>query len=61
MVFQALLYHFLPGKTNEGQQTPGGNVLSYTTNGYLAFCISLLLSLGASVAGLIRPSIIAEH
>lgn len=61
VVFQALLYHFLPGKTSRGQQTPGGNVLSYTINGYLAFCMSLLLFLGTSVAGVIRPSIIAEQ
>lgn len=59
--FQALLYHYLPGKTCQGQQTPGGNVLSYTTNGLAALCTSLCLYIVASAAGIIRPTLIAEH
>lgn len=61
MAFQALLYHYVPGKTCHGQQTPGGNVLSYTTNGLPAFGITLALYVVASVSGLVRPTIIADH
>lgn len=61
IAFQALLYHYLPGKTCQGQQTPGGNVLSYTTNGLLAFLISLFLFVAGSAAGFIRPTLIADH
>jgi 7-dehydrocholesterol reductase len=57
---QALLYRYLPGPLCFGQQTPGGNLLSYTTNGVMAWAVTHLLFLAASVLGIIDPAIIAK-
>ncbi|OAX85062.1 hypothetical protein ACJ72_00563 [Emergomyces africanus] len=43
VLFQALLYSFLPGSTHEGQPTPAGNVLKYKINGLLAVVVTMLL------------------
>ena len=61
LLFQGLLYHFLPGPSCNGQRTPGGHTLQYTTNGLMAYCLTHLLFLAASVLGIIDPAIIAKH
>ncbi|EEH46411.2 uncharacterized protein PADG_02509 [Paracoccidioides brasiliensis Pb18] len=43
VLFQALLYSFLPGSTQEGQPTPAGNVLKYKINGMLAAMVTVWL------------------
>ncbi|KAL2369754.1 7-dehydrosterol-delta 7-reductase [Blastomyces gilchristii SLH14081] len=43
VLFQALLYSFLPGSTHEGQPTPAGNILKYKINGLLAAVVTTLL------------------
>ena len=57
---QALLYWYLPGLLCFGQQTPGGNLLSYTTNGVMAWAVTHLLFLTSSVLGIIDSAIIAK-
>jgi 7-dehydrocholesterol reductase len=57
---QALLCHYLPGKLCFGQRTPGGHLLSYNTNGVMAWAVTHLLFLVASVLGIIDPAIIAK-
>ncbi|PGH09599.1 hypothetical protein AJ79_05655 [Helicocarpus griseus UAMH5409] len=42
LLFQALLYTFLPGSTHEGQPTPAGHVLKYKINGLLASFVTAL-------------------
>lgn len=61
LLWQALLYGFLPGSLCFGQRTPGGHLLSYTTNGLMAWTITHVLYLTASVLGLLDPAIIARH
>lgn len=59
--FQALLYGHLPGPDSKGQMTPAGNLLTYTTNGMLAWVITHLLYVATSLAGILDPAIIAKH
>lgn len=61
LLFQALLYGYLPGPKCFGQRTPGGHLLSYTTNGLMAWTITHLLFLTASVLGLLDPAVIAKN
>lgn len=60
IITQALLFRFLPGPLCFGQRTPGGHLLSYTANGVMAWAITHLLYLGASVLGIIDPAIITK-
>lgn len=40
VLFQAALFQYLPGKDSLGQQTPGGNILPYRTNGLQAWFVT---------------------
>ena len=61
VLLQALLYRYLPGPVCQGQLTPGGNLLSYTTNGLDAWALTHLLYLVASVLGLLDPAVVAKN
>lgn len=61
LVFQALLYVYLPGPECHGQQTPGGHTLAYTANGLNAWALTHVLFLAAWTLGVIDPAIIAKH
>lgn len=61
VVFQALLYQFLPGKLSTGQLTPAGHLLEYRTNGLLAWFTSHVLFATVVVTGLVQPTIIAVY
>ncbi|KAF2138354.1 uncharacterized protein K452DRAFT_328886 [Aplosporella prunicola CBS 121167] len=60
VLFQALLYTILPGRS-KGQLTPAGNLLEYRTNGFLAWSITVSLSALLVGTGTIDPAIIAKH
>lgn len=60
ITLQALLYRFLPGELCFGQRTPGGHLLSYNANGVMAWAVTHLLYLTASVLGIVDPAIIAK-
>ncbi|KAB8272364.1 ergosterol biosynthesis ERG4/ERG24 family-domain-containing protein [Aspergillus minisclerotigenes] len=52
IVFQALLYSLLPGKTVYGPPTPGGNTLPYRVNGLLSWGITVgAVFLAACIGG----------
>ena len=61
ILWQALLYGYLPGRRCFGQRTPGGHLLDYTANGLMAWTITHLLYLTASFLGLLDPSVIANN
>lgn len=61
LLFQAFLYGYLPGPTSYGQMTPGGNLLKYCTNGLLAWAVTHVLYVTASLMGLLDPAIIAKN
>ena len=61
LLWQAVLYGWLPGPTCFGQRTPGGHLLNYTTNGLMAWALTHLLFLTACVLGVLDPGIIAKH
>ena len=60
LIWQALLYVSLPGSLCFGQRTPGGYLLSYTANGLMAWTLTHITYLTASVLGLIDPAVIAK-
>ncbi|KAH8883719.1 ERG4/ERG24 ergosterol biosynthesis protein [Thozetella sp. PMI_491] len=60
VLFQALLYTVLPGKST-GQLTAGGRLLDYSTNGFLAWVTSVLAFAVLALSGIIDPSFIARH
>jgi len=45
IIFQALLYVALPGKTGYGQPTPAGHTLPYTVNGLTTWVVTHALFL----------------
>ena len=61
VLFQALLYRYLPGKRCFGQRTPGGHLLSYTANGLLAWTITHVLFLAASALGILDPATVVKN
>ncbi|TGO66835.1 hypothetical protein BOTNAR_0053g00280 [Botryotinia narcissicola] len=61
LLFQALLYQFLPTKLSTGQLTPAGNLLKYRTNGLSAWFVTHALFLISSYCGLLDPAILAKH
>lgn len=61
LLFQALLYQFLPTKLSTGQLTPAGNLLKYRTNGLSAWFVTHALFLLSSYYGLLDPAILAKH
>ena len=61
LLWQTLLYGYLPGPSCSGQRTPGGHLLTYTANGLMAWSITHLLFLTASVLGILNAAIIARH
>ncbi|RGP79779.1 7-dehydrocholesterol reductase [Fusarium longipes] len=60
VVFQALLYTVLPGRSS-GQLTAGGELLHYNTNGLSAWAITVSTFTLLSLSGTIDPSIIARY
>ena len=61
LLYQAGLYHLLPGKLSVGQLTPAGHLLKYRTNGLIAWILTHVL-FGVSVLhGSVDPAIIARH
>jgi 7-dehydrocholesterol reductase len=62
LVFQALLYTFLPASIGYGQMTPAGHTLPYVVNGLRAWIIThVLFLIGSFGLGLFKASIIADH
>lgn len=60
VLFQAALYTVLPGRST-GQLTAGGKLLTYRTNGFQAWIITVLVFVLAALFGAIDLSIIAHH
>ena len=58
---QAFLYSHLGGPASKGQLTPAGNLLSYTTNGLLAWVVTHATFAAGTMAGFLDPAIIAKH
>lgn len=61
IALQAVLYIVLPGPLCKGQLTPAGHLLEYTTNGLLAWVLTSVLAIAASVSGFIDPAVVADH
>ena len=61
VVFQGLIYQFLPGPISTGQMTPAGNLLKYKTNGLRAWIMTHILFLGAGYFKLLDLAIIAKN
>lgn len=61
LALQAGLYHFLPGKAEEGQPLPDGSTLSYRLNGLASFFISIALWAGLHVSGVVPGDYIYLH
>lgn len=60
LLFQALLYTCLPGKSF-GQVTPAGVLLDYPTNGLLAWVITVSLAVAGAYLGVLDPTVAARH
>ncbi|KAF2090121.1 ERG4/ERG24 ergosterol biosynthesis protein [Saccharata proteae CBS 121410] len=60
ILFQAVLYTLLPGRST-GQLTHGGNLLEYRTNGFRAWQLTIATFFIATVSGVIDPAAIARH
>ncbi|KDQ20237.1 hypothetical protein BOTBODRAFT_125802 [Botryobasidium botryosum FD-172 SS1] len=61
LVFQGLLYAFLPGKIGYGQRTPAGYLLPYKVNGLFAWTIThVAFVFGSFYLGIFPASIIAD-
>lgn len=61
VVFQAVLYVFVPGPLHQAPRTPGGRRLFYRLNGFRAWVLTLALAAYASYAGFLDPTLIAKY
>lgn len=61
VVFQALLYIFVPGPLHQAPRTPGGRRLFYRLNGFRAWVLTLTIAAYACYAGFIDPTLLAKH
>jgi 7-dehydrocholesterol reductase len=63
VIFQALLFMFLPAQVAYGQRTPAGHLLAYKVNGFRVWvlCHVLFFGLSSTGLGLFPASIIATH
>ena len=62
LVFQGLLYAWLPAKIGYGQRTPAGHMLPYKVNGLLAWVVTHLLFVVASFHyGWFAPTVVHDH
>ncbi|KAK4144898.1 7-dehydrocholesterol reductase [Dichotomopilus funicola] len=61
VVFQALLYVFVPGPLHQAPRTPGGRRLFYRLNGFWAWILTLAIAAYASYAGFLDPALLAKH
>lgn len=61
LLFQALLYTFLPGPLSTGQMTPAGNLLKYRTNGLNAWLLTHALFLTLGFSPFLDMAIIANN
>jgi len=60
ILFQTVLYTYLPGKS-KGQLTPAGMLLEYHTNGLLAWGVTVALFVTGWATGTIDAAIVANH
>lgn len=62
LVFQGLLYTYLPGKIGYGQQTPAGHILAYNVNGLMAWVVThAVFVAGGFYFGWFSPTIIYDN
>ena len=61
VVAQGLLYSLLPGPISTGQMTPAGNLLTYKTNGLLAWFVTHAFVMVAGVLGVLDLALLANH
>jgi protein-S-isoprenylcysteine O-methyltransferase Ste14 len=61
LVLQAGLYHFLPGRPEEGQPLPDGARLAYRMNGLASFVITLGLFAGLHFTGVMPGDFIYRN
>jgi hypothetical protein len=61
LVLQAGLYHFLPGRPEEGQPLPDGSRLTYRLNGLASFAISIGLWAVLHVTGVMPGDFLYRH
>ncbi|KAK4250716.1 ergosterol biosynthesis ERG4/ERG24 family-domain-containing protein [Corynascus novoguineensis] len=54
VIFQAILYHFVPGRLHQAPRMPGGRRLIYKLNGLNAWLLTVILGAWVSYAGLAR-------
>lgn len=60
-LLQAAFYVVLPGRKVNGQLTPHGHILQYTTNGLLAWTITHILAVAGSFMGYLDPAFVAVN
>ncbi|KAL2196336.1 7-dehydrocholesterol reductase [Corynascus similis CBS 632.67] len=60
VIFQAILYVFVPGRLHQAPRTPGGRRLIYKLNGLNAWLLTVILAAWASYAGLVNPAVLAS-
>ncbi|KAI6354086.1 hypothetical protein MCOR25_008755 [Pyricularia grisea] len=60
VLFQAALFQYLPGKDSLGQQTPGGNILPYRTNGLQAWFVTHIVFGVLCWVGLVDAAIVPK-
>lgn len=61
VLFQAVLYRFLPGPLHFGPRTCGGRRLPYKLNGLFAWIVTVSAASAISYGGFADPALIAKH
>jgi hypothetical protein len=61
LIFQALLYIYLPGSASSGQLTPAGYLLKYKTNGLNAWIFTHVAAVVLAYVGILDPAVLAKN
>ncbi|KAH8147990.1 uncharacterized protein LAJ45_08092 [Morchella importuna] len=61
LIFQAILYRWLPSNIGYGQRTPAGHLLPYKVNGLQAWALTHVLAVVAVYYGYLDPAYIAKN
>ncbi|TEA10656.1 7-dehydrocholesterol reductase [Colletotrichum sidae] len=61
VVFQGILFRFLPGPTHDGQRSPAGHLLSYRTNGLNAWFVTHAVAAALCYFGVLDAAFIPKN
>ncbi|KAK0373421.1 ergosterol biosynthesis ERG4/ERG24 family protein [Colletotrichum limetticola] len=61
VLFQGILFRYLPGPIHDGQRSPAGHLLTYRTNGFNAWFVTHAFAAALCYFGILDPAFIPKN